>query len=206
MRVAGLDPSLSCTGYARPDGSVVRIPSSTDHPTLDRIDSIDRALGRLVSPPDRLDTSSGRARMVPDPARPELVVVEGFGGAGRGREAGLKITGLGTVLRLRVWRAGIPLFEVAPATLKAYATGNGRADKRAMREAYAERLRPTIPDRPLDVGHDEIDALWLRDVGLWLNYPASALLYAGPHEGTDRAILGRLCAGFDAVDRPAARS
>lgn len=203
MRVAGLDPSLACTGYARPDGSVVRIPSSTDHPTLARIDRIDRELRRLLNPGDRLVKISGRAKMIPDPNRPELVVVEGFGGAGRGREAGLKITGLGTVLRVRVWRAGIPLFEVAPATLKAYATGNGRADKRAMREAYAERLRPTLDDRPLDVGHDEIDALWLRDVGRWL---VDELPNAGPHEVTDRAILGRLCLAFDAIDRPAARS
>ena len=189
MRVAGLDPSLACTGYARPDGTVVRIPTSTDRSTLDRIHRIDRDLRRLLNPGDRLVKVSGRAKMIPDPNRPEVVVVEGFGGAGPGREAALKTVGLGTVLRLTIWRSKIRLVEVAPNTLKAYATGNGRSDKAAMREAYADRLRPTLTDRPLDVGHDEIDALWLRDVGRWL---ADELPHAGPHEATAEPIVDRL--------------
>ena len=203
MRVAGLDPSLACTGYARPDGTVARIPTSTAVPTLARIDTVDRTVRRLLNPPDRLVQVSGRAKMIPDPNRPELVVVEGFGGAGRGREAGLKITGLGTVLRLRVWRSEIPLVEVAPATLKVYATGNGRAGKPAMREAYAERLRPTLDDRPLDVGHDEIDALWLRDVGLWL---AGDDTVAGPHPDAAKASIDRLRTEHADTVRPGARS
>lgn len=199
MRVAGLDPSLACTGYARPDGSVARIPTSTDHPTLDRIDRIDRELRRLLGTRLVLDPDAPPEEVLV----PELVVVEGFGGGGRGREAGLKITGLGTVLRLTIWRAGIPLVEVAPATLKLYATGNGRADKRAMREAYADRLRPTIADRPLDVGHDEIDALWLRDVGRWLVEEDPV---AGPHPDAAASSIDRIRTGFVTVGRPAARS
>lgn len=171
MRVAGIDPSLTATGIALPDGSTVKIASSTHVSTFERLDKIDRTTRSYLSE-----------------WSPDLVVIEGIGGAGPGREAAIKTTGLGTVLRLTCWRLGIPVLDVAPNTLKAYATGHGGADKDRMRESYVERLRPVLARSPIDVTHDEIDALWLRDVGRWLDESQ----FAGPHSEIDPRIVARI--------------
>ncbi len=178
MRVAGLDPSLSSTGIALTDGSVARIQTTTGLELWHRIHLIDSRV--------RLELCSGR----PD-NRPELLVIEGLGGSGPGRESALKTVGLGTVLRLSIWREGIPMLEIAPSSLKAYATGSGsgkgREGKDRMREAFLDRLLEH--GRPgLDVNDDEVDALWLRDVGRWLSGAPDT---AGPHpEITPKVIDG----------------
>lgn len=167
MKVAGLDPSLTSTGLALHDGTTVRIRTSAATDLLVRLAIIE----------DRL-----RAELIQD--RPGLLVIEGLGGSGPGREAGLKIAGLGAILRLAVWRLGIPILEIAPATLKAYATGKGRADKGAMSVAFLDRLRD--PTGPLGLSDDEVDALWLRDVGRWLSGASDV---AGPHPEINPMIV-----------------
>jgi len=174
VRTIGLDPSLSSTGLALSSGSVARIQTTTALELLDRIDKIDRLL---------------RGYLIDD--SPELLVIEGLGGSGPGRESALKTIGLGTVLRLTIWRLRIPTLEIAPSTLKAYATGvgkgSGKAGKDAMRAAFLDRLLEH--GRPgLDVNADEVDALWLRDVGRWLSGASDV---AGPHpEITPKIVDG----------------
>lgn len=63
------------------------------------------------------------------------------------------------MVRCALWRAGVAYYEVAPALVKSYATGNGAASKDAM-VAAAQRHLGYGGD-----SDDEADALWLRALG-----------------------------------------
>lgn len=139
MNVVGLDLSLTATGLATDDGPEVlatklrgaeRLAWVRDE-VYDRIHGADRA---------------------------DLVVLEGYAYA-RANQAH-QIGEMGGVIRLALHEAGIPFVEVAPATLKKYATGHGNAGKGEVLAAAIRRLGYE--------GHDdnEADALWLRRMGL----------------------------------------
>jgi Holliday junction resolvasome RuvABC endonuclease subunit len=67
---------------------------------------------------------------------------------------------LGGILRWHLWRQGITVLELAPGTLKKFATGDGSASKTAMVIAARDRLGYD------GLSDDEADALWLRAAGL----------------------------------------
>lgn len=146
MRIVGIDPSLTATGIADADGGLHTITSKPDDGTVtDRARRIATITAHLR--PHRL-------------ADAHLVVIEGpafsrQGQAGVHLRAGLwwRIVGL-------LHSAGVPVAEVSPSTLKKYATGKGNADKSDMRMALYKRAG-------LDVSSDdEVDAWWLRQMGL----------------------------------------
>lgn len=174
--VAGIDPSLAATGLALPDGRTLLYETASGGDLHDRtiliVDWLLQTLERGV----------------------ELVVIEALGGGGPGRKSMIAGVTLGGSIRLEFRRRSIDWLDVAPNTLKAYATGSGssKVDKAAMRQALAERLLGTdaLPAGrvSLEVGHDEIDALWLRDVGRWVSGDPAA----GPHEATKQGIVASL--------------
>lgn len=146
MRVVGVDPSLTATGIADADGGLHTIASKPDDGTVaDRARRIATITAHLR--PHRLTDA-------------HLVVIEGpafsrQGQAGVHLRAGLwwRIVGL-------LHSAGVPVAEVSPSALKKYATGKGNADKSDMRMALYKRAG-------LDVSSDdEVDAWWLRQMGL----------------------------------------
>lgn len=146
MRVIGIDPSLTATGVADADGGLHTIASKPDDGTVaDRARRIATITAHLR--PHRLTDA-------------HLVVIEGpafsrQGQAGVHLRAGLwwRIVGL-------LHSAGVPVAEVSPSALKKYATGKGNADKSDMRMALYKRAG-------LDVSSDdEVDAWWLRQMGL----------------------------------------
>jgi Holliday junction resolvasome RuvABC endonuclease subunit len=63
------------------------------------------------------------------------------------------------VVRLALQQANVPYMLIPPATLKAYATGKGNATKADMRMAWFKRTGEDIRD------DNQVDALWLRDIG-----------------------------------------
>jgi Holliday junction resolvasome RuvABC endonuclease subunit len=63
------------------------------------------------------------------------------------------------VVRLALQQAKVPYILIPPATLKAYATGKGNATKADMRMAWFKRTGEDIRD------DNQVDALWLRDIG-----------------------------------------
>lgn len=63
------------------------------------------------------------------------------------------------VVRLALQQAGTPYMLIPPATLKAYATGKGNATKADMRMAWFKRTGEDVRD------DNQVDALWLRDIG-----------------------------------------
>lgn len=166
MNVVGIDLALGATGLVDQTGTTFQISPRTK--SRDRYDRI-------------LDVSGRILELV---GRPELVVLEGYGAAGPGRASMIAGIEVGAAIRLELRRLDVCFLDVAPTTLKAYATGNGRAEKRALRAELGRWwLVEELPGR--DLSSDEIDALWLRDVGLWLLGEPSA----GPHPDTKPAVV-----------------
>jgi Holliday junction resolvasome RuvABC endonuclease subunit len=155
--VAGIDPALGGTGYAGPDG---RCWLLTEKPILGPYERMSRIANRL----DRLIADH----------EPELVILEGYGGAGPGRLSTIRGIELGGLLRIACHGRLLPWADFAPNTLKAYATGFGMAEKDLMAEVYRERFAFSTDG----LSHDEIDASWLRDLGRWLLLDPEAV---GPH-------------------------
>lgn len=151
-RVIGLDLSLTSTGIALSNGATTTVKTVTrdgDYRLVAIRDAVRIALGDA---PDGTDW--------PTSPMPDLVVIEDLPTHGKG--AG--ITGMvhGAVRTLLQDR-GVPYAVIAPATLKAFATGRGNGDKTAMAVAALKRA-----DREFngDRGGDQCDAWWLRAAGL----------------------------------------
>ncbi|GAA3878465.1 hypothetical protein GCM10022243_48960 [Saccharothrix violaceirubra] len=146
--VIGLDLSITATGIAYPDGSTATVKTRSadgDRRLLDIVVAVNLALG----------------------SEPTLVVIEDL--PTHAHAAG--ITGMvhGAV-RAALLDAGIPYVLVPPATLKAYATGRGNADKTAMALAAFKRAQVEFGD------DNQCDAWWLRHAGLdHLGVPPVAL-------------------------------
>lgn len=138
INVIGLDLSLTGTGIAHPDGTVTTVKTRTGDG--------DR---RLVHIADAIADAVDQAI--------DLVVIEDL--PTHAKSAG--ITGMvhGAV-RLILHGAEIPYVLVPPATLKAYATGKGNADKTAMAVAALKRAGQEFAD------DNQCDAWWLRAAGL----------------------------------------
>jgi crossover junction endodeoxyribonuclease RuvC len=145
--VVGIDLSLRRTAVA--DNQGVRVI-----PTAAVADDDHRgAMGRL----ERI-VEAVTEPLVPLASQIELVMIEGysFGSSTKGMRA---IAELGGAVRLALWRAHIPYLDVAPKTLKKYATGSGNAGKIQVVQAANTRLGYAGFD------HNEADALWLHAMG-----------------------------------------
>lgn len=145
-RVLGLDLSLTATGVCLTDGLTLTIKTQQKHG--------DR---RLVHITDALTSIIGDGSTV------DLAVIEDL--PKHAMAAG--ITGMvHGVARSVLLRAGIPYALVAPATLKAFATGKGAGDKTPMVMAAYKRAGVEFPD------DNQCDAWWLRAAGLdWYGRP-----------------------------------
>ena len=118
MRIIGIDQSLTATGLVGPEASdVVVIRSRLDGPQ------------RLIEIRDRVVDVC----LAPDTA----VIMEGFAyskGA-RAHDAG----GLGWILRVALFEAGVPYLIVSTNQIKKYATGIGNAPKPHVVSAVTHR-------------------------------------------------------------------
>lgn len=140
LRVLGLDLSLTATGICLTDGATLTI--KTRQKDGDR---------RLVHIADALTS------MIGDGSSVDLAVIEDL--PKHAMAAG--ITGMvHGVARAVLLRAGIPYALVAPATLKAFATGKGSGDKTPMAMAAYKRAGVEFGD------DNQCDAWWLRAAGL----------------------------------------
>ena len=149
MRVTGLDLSLAKTGVALgQDGTVrtiTRLMSAADDGT---IEGRSRRLRGMVS------------KVWPYVAVSDLVVVEQPSYGSTGGKAHDR-SGFWWMLVGRMTGAGIPVVEVAPATVKVYATGGGRGSKTEVMAAMIRR------HPQLEIHDDnEADALTLLLMGM----------------------------------------
>lgn len=139
MKIMGVDPSISCTGFSLPDGYTLPVkPRSKGD---DRLEEIADHLHTLVV-----------ANTI------DLVVMEGLFGVYKG-EAARIIPMLHGALRLELKRLKVPYMILNPTTLKRFATGSPSAGKTAMALAALKRL-----DREY-LTSDECDADWCRVAG-----------------------------------------
>jgi hypothetical protein len=141
MKIVGADLSISATGIARWDGSVITVggkPSLGDYRLIIIEDALIEALWGNPA------YSNGAA---------DLLVVEGS--VARSQTAYISGQLHGIVKRL-CKRSGMPYVFVPPATLKKYATGKGNADKTQMAIAALKRAGTEFPD------DNQCDAAWLR--------------------------------------------
>ncbi|MEV6791315.1 Holliday junction endonuclease [Streptomyces sp. NPDC051320] len=144
-QVVGLDLSITATGIAYRDGSTGTVggPSDLGDRRLLVIEqNVAIAIGGEDIGPGRL---------------PDLVVIEDL--PTHAKSAG--ITGMvhGAV-RAVLLRRDVLYAVITPATLKAYATGKGNADKTAMAMAAYKRTGLEFAD------DNQCDAAWLRWAGL----------------------------------------
>ena len=145
-RVCGLDVSLTCTGWAAPDGSYgVLRPRVHD------------GKWRELRGAERLSWLRDEVLALEHEHRVELFAIEGFA-FGVKSSRSHEIGGAGWIVRVALWDAGIPWVDVPPSSLKKWATGRGNAGKPDMQAAAYKRL-DYDRDKPDD---NEIDALFLR--------------------------------------------
>jgi Holliday junction resolvasome RuvABC endonuclease subunit len=148
LRILGLDLSMTATGVCLPDGTTHTIttrPKDGDQ----RLHAISEALYKLTV------------------AGIDLAVIEDL--PTHAKSAG--ITGMvHGAARVALIKAGVPYVLITPATLKAYATGKGNADKTAMAMAAFKRAGREFGD------DNQCDAWWLRAAGLdWYGQPEFVL-------------------------------
>jgi Holliday junction resolvasome RuvABC endonuclease subunit len=167
MHVLGIDPSLTCTGFAlvTEDGSVRpdRIRAGSEAATLAEIrDTVRYITGRVL----RAVPLSGVLTVIEAPVIPR---------ARKGADGQAHLHGGGKVLE-RAWLFGLlvdqlmlrgPVVQVRPSTRAKYAAHDGNADKKkvlaAIREAY-----PSVPVRD----DNEADAIALAAMGArYLGHP-----------------------------------
>jgi len=145
--VIAVDASLSGTGLVTWQGGRIRattISTPASDPAPQRHHTITMAI--LT----RRDQRYGHTLIVmEDRIKPSEEQMRGM--------TTLDLAELRGVIGHGAWVAGIPIVYVHPATLKVYATGNGRASKSAMVAAARGRL-----GEHLHVSNeDEADAAWL---------------------------------------------
>lgn len=133
--VVGLDLSLTSTGVSRKYGTHSIRVKSKDCERL--IELRKEVLGYCI-------TASH-------------VVIEGFS-FGSPMQAH-NVGGLGWIVRVGLFEAGIPYTVVPPSSLKKFATGKGNAKK-------DEILAAAVRAGAHVTGNDEADAWWLRQMGL----------------------------------------
>jgi len=162
MKIVGIDPSLTATGYATGD------TVGTIRPKL-------AGPERMILIRDTtLDVCSGAG----------LVVMEAPAFASRGRSV-KEIGGIWWVIRVALHEAHIPTLEVPPPTLKKYATGKGNANKVEVLKAAWERLGYDGTD------DNESDALWLRQIGVRFAAPGSQTPIPTVHDAAADKIQQR---------------
>lgn len=162
--VAGIDLSLTASAVALSTGEAFTIPSKPG-----------------VSLPDRLARMAGIAQNVaalvmftdqPLPRYPHLVVIEGPSYNSKFGHAHER-AGLWWLVVERLVGMGIEVAEMAPTSLKKYATGTAIAKKPDMRMAWFKRAGVDLPD------DNQVDASFLCAAGLdHLGHPMFVLPHA----------------------------
>ena len=156
--MVGLDLSLTSTGVS--DGARTEVFQTEPGGRLEaRMDFLVRSVRRFVSsaPSERFHLGHGA----------DLAVIEsGAFSRGAQSEAAEILSALRLMVRHRLWLMAVPYAMVAPTTLKAWFTGNGKATKPEMVAVADARHGTYFSDVPVKKGrYDLADALGLAAMG-----------------------------------------
>lgn len=161
MRIIGLDPSLSCTGWGviEAEGNRLRhiangqIKTDPKASLAQRLVTIDAALAAVI------------AEHRPEAGAAEEVFVNA------NAQSTLKLGQARGVCLLAMARAGMPVAEYSPARVKQAVVGSGRAEK-----AQVQAMLKVLLPGAVVAGADAADAL--------------AVAIAHAHTGTSRRAVG----------------
>jgi Holliday junction resolvasome RuvABC endonuclease subunit len=152
----GIDPSLTCTAMVCLPGDGPDIWKLAKGDLITRIMQYSAwVLGTVC------DRSNG--------AREWVIAIEKPGGQLRGNAAWL-LPLYADIVRQFIYRHRVIVYPVAPATLKKFATGSGRAEKSMMGQAVQRHWGDELPDGLL--GNDAIDAFALAKLAQCIGNPA----------------------------------
>lgn len=171
--VYGLDLSLTGTAIATPDGTHrLNTPGHTGDTITTRAARIDQILDWVAA----AIPNQGLGKPRP------LILIEGpsYGSTGgqAHERAGLWWTVVGWLLR-----CGDDVVDIPPNCLKKFATGKGTAQKPDMRMALYKRAGIDQPD------DNQVDAWWLRQLGMYLLGEPTALQLPHTHtDGVDKLV------------------
>ena len=146
-RILGLDISLTKTGFCLADGSMLTTKGGDPKPHLDRRDT------RLVRLHDDLLFALTNCT-----APYDYVIIEDLPVGANG--AGITAFAQG-VVRLVLQQLELPMVSISPASLKKWATDDGKADKVKMHQFLPTDIQAAIPVE----NDDEVDAYWLWCMG-----------------------------------------
>lgn len=156
MRVMGIDPSISSTGVALINGDLETIKTKPSQGDGERLLIIYRAMRDYI-----WTTRTERPLRMPELAVLEDLPANAMSAGITGRSQG--------IVRLVLTMFKVPYVAIPPATLKKFATGKGNAKKDAMRQAWLEFSGEDNAD------DNQVDAAWLRQIGLYLKGETVAL-------------------------------
>lgn len=160
--IMGIDPSLTSTGFS---GCGLSGTLTSKETGVCRLDDLATQLGNLIV---TCPSDVG-------------VVIEGYSFASRNSQA--HSTGeLGGVLRLTLFRMGVPFVEAPPTTRAKFATGRGNASKSEVISAVSARTGIVWSGKGAD---DMADAYILEEMGLAAQ---GASRYDWPKTNTDALI------------------
>lgn len=153
LTVLGLDASLSCSGW-------VLLGDRQEQGTIEPPKGVVGA--------ERLRWIHERVGYILFNFEPSLCVLEGYAmGYGMNKDGTKSFAGkvfelgeLGGVIRLALHQAGVPLLVVAPASLKKFGCGNGKAQKDEVRLGVYKQWGFEHPS------NDVVDAMVLAQIGL----------------------------------------
>ena len=170
MRLIGIDPSLTSTGFAYTDknGDIHTgriLPKNMRGP--ERLYFIKYHVGKLLD--DLFGLLGGPV---------QSIIYEDYAMGGKTNKGRLFSIGeLGGVLKTLAWERGMDVLLVPPSSLKLFATGKGNADKEEVMDAIAKRYSYSVTQ------NDEADAFILMKMG--------QLYYSG------RSRVGSIGRGLD---------
>lgn len=145
-RCIGIDASLTSTGIALLEGDLLHTwLLKTKLRGSERLAYYDEEFVRLLSE-----------------YRPDAVCLEGYA-YGRHNKAH-DIGELGGIIRLNLWRAGVPHYVVAPPTLKKFVTGSGAGGKQGISLHLFKRWGISVEQE------DEADATGLALMGAYRHF------------------------------------
>lgn len=144
VRVLGIDPGLSRTGYGC-------VAVASDGYTTSIVEAGVLRLPRGTTLSHRLRQLELDLAEVLEELEPDVLAVESVFTHSRNLRTAILMAHARGVILLAGARRGCPLVEVAPATVKKALTGAGRASKEQMQLAIAARFGLAAPPEPPDV-------------------------------------------------------
>lgn len=157
MRVLGIDPGTRLTGYGCVEGEPAR-PLIVEAGVFRLVPKS----GKAPSVPSRLCELERDMRELIDRVRPEAAAVEALFSNYKHPATAVVMAHARGVILLCLQRAGVPMVELPPASVKRAMTGSGAASKAQMQAAVASVFGLPAPPEPADVA----DALAIAFAGM----------------------------------------